>query len=220
VQNGGSIDVYRQFFGTQMQYIGIDIDPECKQLERDYESGVRIEIGDSSDAAFLARVASRLPKIDVIIDDGSHLPAHQLRAFAALYRRLDADGVYIVEDLHTNYFPTYGGGRHSPSTFLAYAKELTDSLHDSVYQNAYYHPRLTTRIDRLLFQVKRRLGLPGTANGPTPWIQNQPPSRDREFRETTKSIHFYPYLVVFEKGRWATIRETASGSRMIPHPPR
>jgi hypothetical protein len=219
VQNGGSIDVYRQFFGEQLQYVGIDIDPACRQLERHYASGVRIEIGDSSDSAFLARVASRLPKIDVIIDDGSHVPLHQLRAFSSLYGRLDVNGVYVVEDLHTNYFPSYGGGRRSPSTFLAYAKELTDSLHDHVYQNPYYHPRLTTRIDRLLFRLKQRLHVPGTGSAPVPWTQNLPHDHHRAFRETTKSIHFYPYVVVFEKGRWSSIRETASGSQMLPHPP-
>jgi hypothetical protein len=218
VQNGGSIDVYRRFFGDQLQYIGVDIDPACKQLERDHPAGVRIEIGDSSDPAFLARVASRLQRIDIIIDDGSHLPAHQLRAFSSLYDRLDTNGVYLVEDLHTNFFPSYEGGRRSPSTFLAYAKELTDVLHDHVYQDSYYFPRLATRVDRLLFRLRQRLHVPGSGGGPAPWTQNLPPARHRRFRETTKSVHFYPYLIVFEKGRWTTIREVASGGQMLPHP--
>src|SRR5205807_8667270 len=103
VQNGGSIDVYRQFFGDGLEYIGLDIDPACKQNERDYGAGVRIEIGDSGDKRFMNELGARLGPLDIIIDDGSHVVAHQLCAFEALYDRMSVDGVYLVEDLLTNF---------------------------------------------------------------------------------------------------------------------
>jgi hypothetical protein len=177
VQNGGSIDVYRQFFGAGLDYIGVDINPACKQLEQHYSAGVHIEIGDSGDRPFINQLGARLDPIDIVIDDGSHLPAHQLQAFESLYQRLSRDGVYLVEDLHTNFFPSYGGGRRSTSTFLAYAKELTDALHDHVYRDPYYWPRLIAPIEKLLFNVGKRLRVLSDVVQLSPWLLNKPEPR-------------------------------------------
>jgi hypothetical protein len=34
----------------------------------------------------------------------------------------------MVEDLHTAYWPEYGGGLHEPSSFIELAKQLIDEL--------------------------------------------------------------------------------------------
>ena len=215
VQNGGSIDVYREFFGASLEYIGLDINRACKQLERHYSSGVRIEIGDSGDRRFMSELGSRLDPLDIVIDDGSHLPAHQRTAFEALYHHVSGDGVYLVEDLHTNFFPSYGGGRRSTSTFLAYAKELTDALHDHVYRDPYYGPRLTAPLEKLLFNVGKRLGVLTDVKQLAPWLLNRPEPRNAAITRATRSIHFYPYVIVFERGQPRSIKEVASGSREL-----
>lgn len=43
------------------------------------------------------------PGWDVIIDDGSHVPMHQLTTFKHLFPKLRPGGLYIVEDMETSY---------------------------------------------------------------------------------------------------------------------
>lgn len=38
---------------------------------------------------------------DIIIDDGSHLPKHQMHTLYWLHNKLTTNGIYIIEDLHT-----------------------------------------------------------------------------------------------------------------------
>jgi hypothetical protein len=47
---------------------------------------------------------------DVIIDDGSHLSQHQLASFHGLFDALRDGGFYIIEDVHTSYWPAIVGG--------------------------------------------------------------------------------------------------------------
>jgi hypothetical protein len=42
-------------------------------------------------------------QFDVIIDDGSHSPPHQLFSFNTLFEKfVKPEGLYVIEDLHTN----------------------------------------------------------------------------------------------------------------------
>jgi hypothetical protein len=84
------------------------------------------------DAPKLSALAQELGPFEFIIDDGSHLNAHQIETFRILWPHLRDGGSYIVEDTQTSYWPSYGGG--SPST-PAYArscmhwfKNLVDSV--------------------------------------------------------------------------------------------
>ena len=67
--------------------------------------------GDQSDVAFLRTVAADLngTSIDVIIDDGSHVPQHQLVSFVQLFPTLADGGLYIIEDVETSYWDRKGG---------------------------------------------------------------------------------------------------------------
>lgn len=40
---------------------------------------------------------------DLIIDDGSHLPQHQVMSLIAGWDSLEKNGIYILEDIHTNF---------------------------------------------------------------------------------------------------------------------
>jgi hypothetical protein len=39
------------------------------------------------------------------------------------------DGLYVCEDLHTSYWPEYGGGYRDARSFVEYSKTLIDHLH-------------------------------------------------------------------------------------------
>lgn len=126
VQHGGSMQMWKRHLHPGSTVVGLDIYAECKQYE---EPGVRIFIGDQSDKAFLANVIAEVGRADVIIDDGSHIPSHQVASFEYLFSAgLARRGVYIVEDCHTSYWPRYGGGLRRKGTFIEYAKRTVDDI--------------------------------------------------------------------------------------------
>ncbi len=67
-------------------------------------------------------------KPDIVLDDGSHVMQHLVATFKFLYPRLQKNGVYMVEDLHTAYWPEYGGGLRREGSFIGVCKELIDEL--------------------------------------------------------------------------------------------
>lgn len=125
VARGGSLPMWRRYFGPLARIVGIDIDPRCKAHEGD---GVEVRIGDQSDPGFLASVAAEFGPPDVVLDDGSHQMAHVHASFAALYPILPKNGVYMVEDMQTAYWPRFGGGLREPGSFIEHAKMLIDQL--------------------------------------------------------------------------------------------
>jgi hypothetical protein len=126
VSQGGSLRMWRDYFGPQAQIVGVDINPKCKRFD---EPGVRIEIGDQSDRQFLRRLAASLPSIDILIDDGGHTMQQQIRTFEELFPKVAATGVYLVEDLHTSYWSKWGGGVRRKGTFIEYSKDFIDRIH-------------------------------------------------------------------------------------------
>jgi hypothetical protein len=126
VFHGGSLQMWRDYFGPGAQIVGIDVDPRCSAFEED---GIRVLIGDQADRAFLARVREQVPHADIVIDDGGHRMEQQITAFEELYPHIQPHGVYLCEDVHTSFLSFYGGGYGREGTFLAYAKKLIDRLH-------------------------------------------------------------------------------------------
>ena len=125
VARGGSLQMWRRYFGPLATVIGIDIDPRCRAHEED---GVHVRIGDQSDTAFLASVVAEFGVPDVVLDDGSHEASHLLASFETLYPQMPKNGVYMVEDLHCSYWPKFGGSLDGPGTFINVAKSLIDKL--------------------------------------------------------------------------------------------
>lgn len=139
VQNGGSARMWRHYLGSAAQIIGVDVDPQCKDLEAE---GIEVWIGDQSDPDFWRRFIDQHGEIDIVIDDGGHTMVQQIVTFEALFPALANGGTYLCEDTHTSYFPAYGGGNKRIGTFHEYAKGLVDEMH------AWYHApvsALTTR---------------------------------------------------------------------------
>jgi hypothetical protein len=125
VLHGGSLRMWKSYFGKKAKIFGADINPAC---ERFAEEQVQIFIGDQEDRAFLGRLAAELPRIDVLLDDGGHTMRQQINTFEALYPRLSPDGVYLCEDIHTSYLKNYGGGYKKRGTFVEYSKNFIDFL--------------------------------------------------------------------------------------------
>jgi hypothetical protein len=125
VSHGGSLQMWKSYFGDKARIYGIDILPECKKFEEDR---ISIFIGSQTDSKFLRSVASSIPPIDIVIDDGGHFMRQQIMTLDILYDRVKDDGIYLCEDICTSYGLNYGGGHLRRGTFIEYAKRLADSL--------------------------------------------------------------------------------------------
>ncbi len=127
VSEGGSLEVWRKYFGPEAVIHGLDIDPKCAFVVPD--SVARVHIGSQDDGELLRRVVREMGGVDVVLDDGSHVASHQRATFDVLWPLLAEGGVYICEDLHTAYWPGYEGGLHRPGQFISVAKALVDGMH-------------------------------------------------------------------------------------------
>lgn len=136
--HGGSLQMWRSYFGDKARIFGVDINPRCKELEEDR---VKIFIGSQADRTFLRDLKRQLPPIDILIDDGGHTMRQQIITFEELYDAVKPDGVYLCEDLHTSYWLQYGGGHRRPGTFIERTKGLVDRL------NAWHSEERSLRVD-------------------------------------------------------------------------
>jgi hypothetical protein len=122
---GGSLQMWRDYFGPHAQIVGIDIMPQCAAFEEDQ---IAVRIGSQSNPSFLASLVAEFGAPDIVVDDGSHVMSDVMATFGFLFPRTAPDGVYLVEDLHTAYWEPYGGGLRRPGTFIELCKNLIDEL--------------------------------------------------------------------------------------------
>ncbi len=125
VFQGGSLNMWREYFGDQAKIYAIDINPLCKQFETE---NTKIFIGSQSDREFLNNVKSQIPEIDILTDDGGHMMDQQIITFEELYGHVKNGGTYLCEDLHTSYWDAYDGGYKKRGSFIEYSKNFIDKL--------------------------------------------------------------------------------------------
>lgn len=127
VQNGGSLHMWKDYFGPGARLFGADIDPACATRGPE---GARIFIGDQADPAFLKTIVQETGPIDIIIDDGGHTANQMIVSFQTLYPHVRSPGVYLVEDTCTQFW----GGRwvDDPKgrNFIQYAMNASLQLYD------------------------------------------------------------------------------------------
>lgn len=122
VLKGGSMRLWEKYFPKANIY-GIDIDEECQQYESDR---TKIFIGDQGDVSFLRNIKAKIPRIDIIIDDGSHRAKDQKITFEEMYYHLSTPGVYLIEDIELNYWKNKD--LNSPDNFMTHMKNKIDEL--------------------------------------------------------------------------------------------
>ncbi len=182
IGRGGSLDMWRRFFGPGAVIVGIDIRPATAAFERE---NVHVRIGSQTDTDFLAAVVDEFGPFDVILDDGGHLVSQQIVSFGALYPTLALDpGLYIVEDLHSNYWPELIDER---PTFIELMHELVHELHEPYSQVTSAFSTLFTGAET----DDRRL-----ADGP---LDAGPQVVTSTFAAWTRAISFFDSMVVIEK---------------------
>jgi hypothetical protein len=131
VDRGGSLELWRKYFGPDAVIFGIDVNPDSEMPDRD---DLHVRIGSQADPAFLASVIAEMGGVDVVLDDGSHVAKHQRASFDALFPALSTGGLYVVEDTHTSYWWSFQGGYRRPGTIVQVAKGMVDGLSKSFYR--------------------------------------------------------------------------------------
>lgn len=125
VSKGGSLQLWKRYLGPFTRIVGIDVNPACKLVE---EGQISVRIGNQNDVSFLQKVIDEFGPPDIIIDDGSHKMKDLSASFEFLYPRMDKNGVYLVENLHTSYWEEYGGGFKRAGSFIEKCKSYIDEL--------------------------------------------------------------------------------------------
>ena len=123
VYKGGSLDMWNFYFNNNCKIVGLDIDPCCKQFEKD---NIQIFIGDQGDPQFWDNFNTLGIYFDIIIDDGGHFMHQQIITFEKMYPMVKDQGVYLCEDTHTSYWKEWNNG--TTQTFTDYSKNFVDNL--------------------------------------------------------------------------------------------
>jgi cephalosporin hydroxylase len=126
VYQGGSLEMWERYFGPSATLVGVDIDDTAALMAGPNRT---VLIGDQSDPDFLHAVVQRHGPFDIVIDDGGHAMHEQIASVETLFPSLNVGGVYLVEDCHTSYWESFGGGRGRPGTFIEWVKSRVDDLH-------------------------------------------------------------------------------------------
>ena len=123
VLHGGSLFMWREYFGTKAKIIGIDLNPNAKKLEKD---GFDIYIGSQSDKNFWKSFFDKVGNIDVLLDDGGHENHQQIITMSQTIPHIKDGGTLITEDTHTSYLKKFGNP--SKYSFINYSKYLVDVI--------------------------------------------------------------------------------------------
>ena len=115
IYSGGSLELWKRYFGPRLHLYGVDIEPACRAYESDQ---VQVFIGDQADRTFWREFRARVPRIDIVLDDGGHQHHQQIVTLEELLPHVSPGGVYVCEDIH--------GVNNG---FGAYAAALSERLH-------------------------------------------------------------------------------------------
>lgn len=96
IYSGGSLQMWKEYFGPNCRIYGVDIQEACKAYE---DERTRIFIGNQGDRRFWKNFKSQVPRLDVLIDDGGHHSHQQIVTLEEMLPHLRPGGVYFCEDV-------------------------------------------------------------------------------------------------------------------------
>ena len=141
-RSGASLRMWKWYF-PRATVVGLDIEDKT-WLTR---GRIHAYQADQTDAEALARIVAEHGAPTVVIDDGSHIPAHVRETFRILFPLLPDGGVYCIEDVQTSYWPAWGGEAdpRARGTTMDMVKDLVDGLNHEEFVLEGYEPSYTDR---------------------------------------------------------------------------
>lgn len=123
ILDGGSLKMWKSFFGSRARIIGIDLNPKAKKFA---EKGIEIYIGDQSKDKFWKEFFNEVGKVDIILDDGGHTNAQLITTTINCIPKIKNQGILIIEDTHTSYLKEFGNP--SKYSFINFSKKIVNDI--------------------------------------------------------------------------------------------
>ena len=101
ISYGASLVLWREYFKNAKFIAGVDNRPEVVMEQYRDLDGISYFYEDAYDP----EIKKKLPKMNIIIDDGSHHIEDQLKALDIYYPLLIKGGLYVVEDIQQQLYP-------------------------------------------------------------------------------------------------------------------
>jgi 23S rRNA U2552 (ribose-2'-O)-methylase RlmE/FtsJ len=127
IYSGGSLEMWRDYFGPAARIYGVDINPACQAYESE---SVKVLIGDQADRNFWKRFKAEAPRVDIVVDDGGHQAEQQIATFEELFPYMQPGGVYLCEDMH-GAFNRFAGYMHGFANNLNAHEGATQDLENN-----------------------------------------------------------------------------------------
>jgi len=121
IQHGESLELWKTYFGPKAKIYGVDKHNKALYLEGAEQ--ITMFQGDQGNRKFLQDLKKKIPHIDILIDDGSHISKDQIATFEELFLHIDINGLYVCEDMHNCWHPN-----NIEHNFANYLKELGDCM--------------------------------------------------------------------------------------------
>ena len=171
VFSGGSLFMWRKYFGKDARIIGIDLNSDAKRFEK---NGFEIFIGNQSDENFWKVFFEKVGDVDIILDDGGHTNFQQIVTACCCIPHIKDNGILAVEDVFHSYGVSYGSkGFFNPSkySFINFCKKIVDdinyrfpgsknfkfSLNEYIYSIEFLESFVSFKIDRKLCKIKNEV---------------------------------------------------------------
>ena len=149
VRDGGSLQIWKKYFGQQSTIHGIDINSKVCDLELG-EGISTFCFNVMNETLWLEH--TMLHTYDIIIDDGSHVNSNVIKTFKVIFPYLNIGGIYVIEDTRTSYWQRYGGGYKAPNSIIEYFKNMIDIMH--IYHYAHTQEDLAGFTEYHVYCVK------------------------------------------------------------------
>jgi hypothetical protein len=150
VLGGGSLHMWRNWFGPKARIIGIDLNPEALKWK---EQGFEIFIGDQGDPNFWQKILKSIGQYDALLDDGGHQSFQQIVTLIESIRYASDKCIIAIEDTHTSFMNDFKS--HGNHTFLNYAKSSTDFL--TIKGSPMYPNRMSHAINTELLDLYKNI---------------------------------------------------------------
>lgn len=159
ILDGGSLEIWKKYFGPDSRIIGIDNNPACKKFENE---NCEIYIGSQSDKNFWSKFYQKIGKVDIVLDDGGHTNEQQIISLIESVKNINDGGIHVVEDTHSSYQKHYGNPYKY--SFINFCKKTIDdinsnfpnikkfnhSLNKSIYSIEFFESIVAFKIDKRL----------------------------------------------------------------------
>jgi hypothetical protein len=106
ISGGGSLEVWKRYFGPGSRIIGIDLNPELRDILA--KDGFEVFIGDQADPAFWRSFYESVGPIDVLLDDGGHTNTQMWTTLTSALDHVRDGGLLVIEDTHAAYMRKFG----------------------------------------------------------------------------------------------------------------